>query len=454
MSKIKHGRLSRRDVLKGSAGLAGLAALGLTPSASRAGPDGPWAVAPGSKADSVQFVGWQYGQIYANLGKKFEQDWGVKFEQNLSGFNDYFPKFTTTFAGGAQIDAAMGFAADLRTWSQQGICESLDGLPGLEEYVADFTPMQKQISMFDGSVWALPYFTTVWVWNYYEDLLEKAKLERPFESYDELIEQCVKTKKDGVAEHPILWVAGVGPEQLPGTWYSLTWNKGGEAFFDKQGNHQLGPGSAARETLRWWADTFTKLDIADPESLKVQFTGSAKAFMAGKNLYRGPNHHYGLSLINDPSQSPIAGRVKVHPFPGDGRTMANGGVYIMTTARGDKEWAWKLLQYLGGRTKDGEYTQALVLARDAMLGSGYQSVMDSPALTETWSKWGDVPTILDAWGKATFMGEVVPSVFEPWHQPWNDTINIELQKCLKGEQTADEACDNMIEGIKKAKRSV
>ena len=42
----------------------------------------------------------------------------------------------------------------------------------------------------------------------------------------------------------------------------------------------------------------------------------------------------------------------------------------------------------------------------------------------------------------------------PWHQPWNDIINIQLQKCLKGETTADQACDAMIDGIAKAKRAV
>jgi ABC-type glycerol-3-phosphate transport system substrate-binding protein len=441
-------------MIKRSASLSAMAALGMTPSIGRAGPAGPWSEVPKSKADSVTFVGWQYGEIYANLSKKFEADWGVKFDQNLSGFNEYFQKFATTFAAGAQVDAGMGLSAELRTWAEQGICEPLDGLPGVDQYVADFTPMQKQIAMFDGSLWALPYFTTVWVWNYYEDLLEKAGFDSHFQSYEELIEQCLKAKKDGVVRYPILWVAGVGPEQLPGTWYSLAWNRGAK-FFDDQGNHQIGPGSIARETLKWWAETFTKHDIADPESLKVQFTGSAKAFMAGKNLYRGPNHHYGLNLVNDPSQSPIAGKVRVFGFPeGGGRTMANGGIYFMSTANGNKEWAWKLLQYLGGRTKDGEYTQAHVLARDAMLGSGYQSVMDSSALTETWSKWGDVPTILDAWGKGTYMGEVVSSVVEPWHQPWSDVINIELQKCLQGQKTADQACDTMIEAIKTAKRSV
>ncbi|MCP5155858.1 MAG: extracellular solute-binding protein [Ectothiorhodospiraceae bacterium] len=442
--------LSRRELLKSTTALA---ALGLAPGLARGAMDGPWAAVPGSKVDAVNFTGWQYGEIYAKIAQQFQNDWGVEFKQNLSGFNEYFQKFTTAFAGGAQIDCAMGFAAEIRTWAEQGIVEPLDDLPGLDQYVADFTPAQKQISQFEGSVWALPYFSTIWVWNYYEDMLEKAGFDHAFTSYDELIEQCVKAKKDGVCQYPILWVAGVGPEQLPGTWYSMTWNRGG-TFFDAQGNHQLGPGSVARETLRWWAETFTKLDIADPESLKVQFTGSAKAFMAGHNLYRGPNHHYGLNLVNDPGQSPIAGKVKMHPMPGDGRTMANGGVYFMTTAHADKEWAWKTLQYLGGRTKDGEYTQAYRLASDAMLGSGYQSVMDSPKLSETWSKWGDVPAILSAWQKATFMGDVISSVFQKWHTPWNDIINIELQKTLTGQKTADEACDTMIEGIATAKRSI
>ena len=446
-------QLSRRNVLKGSAGFAGLAGLGMLPNLAQAGQAGPWSERPKSKIDSVSFVGWQYGEIYAKISKQFEADWGVKFDQNLSGFNEYFQKFNTTFAGGGQVDVGMGFAAELRTWAEQGIVEPLDGLPGLDAYVGDFTAAQKQISGFGGKVWALPYFSTVWVWNYYEDLLEKAGIDKPFSSYDELIEHCVKAKKDGVAKYPILWVAGVGPEQLPGTWYSMTWNRGSN-FFDKQGNHQLGPGSVARETLKWWTDTFTKLDIADPESLKVQFTGSAKAFMAGGNLYRGPNHHYGLNLVNDPSQSPIAGKVKVHPMPGDGRTIANGGIYFMSTAFGDKEWAWKLLQYLGGRTKDGEYTQADRLAKDAMLGSGFQSVMDSKALSATWAKWGDVPTILDAWGKATFLGDVVSSMIQPWHTPWNDIINIELQKSLTGQKTPDQVCDTIIAGIDKAKRAI
>lgn len=445
------GLVTRRALLRTTAGVGAAAGLGLTGLGRHAlAADGPWAVAPESSVDQLNFVVWTYGDIYTKIAQEFEKDWGVPVDSTISSFNDHPTKLITMYAGGETIDVSQSSPFSFPNFISQDLVEPLDDMPGIEEYVKDFTPFTRQVAIQDGKVMALPYFSAIWVWNYYEDLLEKAGVE-PFKTYDELLEQCRKAKKDGICDHPILWVAGVGLEQLPGTWYSMTWNRGG-TFFDKDGNHQLGPGSIARETLAWWARTFEE-GLSDPESLKVQFTTSAKAFSAGKNMYRGPNHHYGLNIVNDPSQSPIAGKVKVHGFPGDGRTIGVTHVYFLTTAYRDKEWAWKLLQYLGGRTKNGEYTQARSIARDAMLGSGYQSVMESEIVTEGWKAWSDPQKILEMWDKATYLGEVVPSVYEPWHFPWTDQLNIEVQKCLTGQITADQACDNLIAGIDVAKRS-
>lgn len=445
---------SRRNFLKSAAGAAALGAasgLGLEGPAHAA--EGPWSAVPKSKVDKLNFVVWTYGDIYSKIAAQFEKDWGVKVESTISSFNDHPTKLVTMFAAGEKIDVSQSSPFSFPAFIKQGLVEPLDGLPGVAEYTKDFTPFTRQVAVVGGKTMGLPYFSAVWVWNYYADMLEKAKFSEPFRTYDELIEQCLKAKKDGIARYPIQWVAGVGLEQLPGTWYSLTWNRGG-TFFDKQGKHQLGPGSIARETLKWWANTFEKgLDIADPESLKVQFTTSAKAFGAGKNLYRGPNHHYGLNICNDPAQSPIAGKVRVHGFPGDGKTIGVTHVYFLNSAHRDKEWAWKLLQYLGGRTKDGNFTQATNLARDAMLGSGYNTVMNSEAVTKGWSPWGDTKKILEIWSKASYIGEPVPSVYEPWHFPWTDQLNIEVQKTLTGQITADQCCDNLIKGIDTAKRA-
>src|SRR5476651_908169 len=422
--------LSRRRVMGGAAslGVAGAtgAAFGQTP--------GPWSVPPKTKVDRLNFVVWTYGDIYTRIAKQFEADWGVPVDSTISSFNDHPTKLATMYAAGEKIDVSQSSPFSFPNFVSQGLVEPLDDLPGAADYAKDFTAFTKQVAMVNGKLMGLPYFATAWVWNYYSEMLEKLKIDKPMSTYEELIEHCLKAKKDGVSRYPIFWVAGVGLEQLPGTWYQMTWNRGG-VFFDKQGNHQLGAGSVARETLKWWVQTF-KEGLADPESLKAQFTSSAKAFGAGKNIYRGPNHHYGLNIANDPAQSPNAGKIKVLGSPGDGKTIGDTHVYFLCTATRDKEWAWKLLQYLGGKTKDGQYTQAINLARDAMLGSGYNSVMKSAAVTEGWKPWGDPVKILEIWDKATYVAEVVPSIYKPWHFPWSDRINIEVSKALTGQITA------------------
>jgi hypothetical protein len=82
-----------------------------------------------------------------------------------------------------------------------------------------------------------------------------------------------------------------------------------------------------------------------------------------------------------------------------------------------------------------------------MLGSGYTSVMNSDAVKQGWAPWGDVPEILKIWDKAAYIGEVCSSVYQPWHFPWTDQLNIEVQKTLTGQITADQCCDNLIKGI-------
>jgi len=89
-----------------------------------------------------------------------------------------------------------------------------------------------------------------------------------------------------------------------------------------------------------------------------------------------------------------------------------------------------------------------------MLGSGYASVMNSDAIKLGWAPWGDVPTLLKIWDQASYIGEACSSVYQPWHFPWTDQLNIEVQKCLTGQITADQCCDNLIKGIADAKRKV
>jgi len=450
MDKIEAPEAWGRREFIGSAAAA--AALGLLPRAARA-QGGPWAQRPPGSPGGVTFVVWQYGKIYEQIARQFEDDWSVKVNQIIEpNVEPQVAKLTAMYAAGEPVDVSLSPMQYLANYIDQGIAQPIDGLPGVEQYIRDFTPFTRAIAQRDGKTWGLPYFSTVWMFMYNDELLARAGFKgKPFASYPELVEQARKAKRDGVAKYPILWIGGQGFEQLPGTCFSLTCNRGA-VIFDKALAPQLGQGSVARETLRWWQSTF-KEELADPNSLNLRFIPAAKAFNAGQHVYLGTLHHYYVSLLNDTAQSPIAGKARVLGHPGEGKTIGYTMLYILVSTTKNREWAWKLMQYLGGRTKDGHYTQANRLAADAMLGSGYQSVMESEGLRKGWSKWGDVPTILKAWSKASTFSEIVPAVSQPWYPRWSELMNVELTACLQGKLTADQACDNMVAALAKAKKA-
>src|SRR5438045_9712695 len=116
--------LSRRRVLGGAAGL-GL----LGPGAALAQAGGPWSQPPKSKVDTLNFVVWTYGDIYARIAKQFEADWGVKVESTISSFNDHPTKLATMFAGGEKIDVSQSSPFSFPNFLNEGMVEPPERLP-------------------------------------------------------------------------------------------------------------------------------------------------------------------------------------------------------------------------------------------------------------------------------------------------------------------------------------
>src|SRR5262249_3319375 len=150
-------------------------ALGATAGLPRIGRAATWDERPKGKVDKLNFVVWTYGDIYTKIGKKFADDWGVSVDSTISSFNDHPTKLMTMYAGGETIAVPQSSPFSFPNFISQGLAEPLDGLPGASDYLANFTESAKQVAVYDGKLMGLPYFSTVWVWNYYTDLLEKAK---------------------------------------------------------------------------------------------------------------------------------------------------------------------------------------------------------------------------------------------------------------------------------------
>lgn len=454
MTKVKTSLndvlMARRNFLKALAAV-GAAGAGMLPKMALA--QDAYAARPESDVDQINLVVWQYGNIYEEIAAKFEEDWGVSVEKIIEpNIEPQIAKLTTMFAAGEDIDVFVSILSTMASYIDQGIAAPLDGLPGVEDYIADMTPLARSTATVDGKLWGLPYLSIAWAFAYNDELLTKAGFEgKPFQTWDELTEQCLKAKADGVSNYPLLWVGGPALETLPGTWFSQVCNRGGR-IFDEDMNPELGPGSIAREALQYFQDTFIKHEIADPDSLNLKFLPAVKVFNTGKHLYLGTFHNYFMNQMNDPAQSPIAGKGKIHGLPGDGATLVATWYYMMSDATRDREWAWKMLQYLGGRTKDGSYKQALSLAKSSMLYPGFTSVAQSDEVRNAWSDRVDVDVLNGIFANGVNYEKVVPAVTEPWYSKWNEQLNLELTACLKGEISVDVACDNISAAAIAAKR--
>jgi ABC-type glycerol-3-phosphate transport system substrate-binding protein len=131
----------------------------------------PWALRPAGTPQNLTYVVSQYGNIYDRISDQFEQDWGVKLNRVIEpNVEPAVAKLTAMFAAGDTVDVAEAPMQYFTSYIQQGIATPIDGLPGVEQYAADFTDFARAILVRDGKVWGLPYFGAVWLFVYNEEL--------------------------------------------------------------------------------------------------------------------------------------------------------------------------------------------------------------------------------------------------------------------------------------------
>ena len=139
-SHVSSTRLDRRQFLRASAAAAGLSMMPNPLGAQAA----PWAARPAGSPPDVTFVVWQYGKIYEQIAKQFEQDWSVKVNQIIEpNVEPQVAKLTAMYAAGDTVDVSQSPMQYLASYIDQGIATPIDGLPGVDQYVKDFTPFTK-----------------------------------------------------------------------------------------------------------------------------------------------------------------------------------------------------------------------------------------------------------------------------------------------------------------------
>ena len=145
-----------------------------------------------------------------------------------------------------------------------------------------------------------------------------------------------------------------------------------------------------------------------------------------------------LKNFNDSTKSLIAGKAKNALLPGKTHT-TNLWVsdWFMTASTPDRDAAWQLLSFLGGKDKDGEYyTPKKLIGLDYGLGFCYKSLFNDPDIVKSWGQWSD-PDIIKA--QTANSKTVGPVINEPWYTEFTEKFSVSLQKAVSGELAPDAA---------------
>lgn len=415
--------VNRRSVLKG--GLAAGAALAVPGVAGKA------LAAP---EDPLHFVGWQYNpQIVAENVETFKtlNDENVNYEL-VPG--EYHAVVETKLIAGQHIDMMYSEEDRIVRWNRAGWTRSLDGLPGLDEIKANMYDVNvHNMSLPDGGLGGLPYYTGFNSFVCNQNHLDAAGMEPPA-TWDELLDQCRKLKADGISDHPYI---SAWTRQWPTLSWSLfaAWYSEGAKVFDENFD------PAFDENFRKICEVHRTLyeeELVVPDIMTLQ--GEAVPnFATGQHTYMIV-HEYDQKVFNTPELSQIAGACRNAIMPGKTRsTFIWTAVYQMGADPVDELRAWDLMQFFGGKAKDGKYHVATRWALEFGLGTPHKEVIESDEVQTAFSQWKDLAVATEQLETATTR-DVAKTM---WFPEWDWYMMGEMQDYIRGQQSTDEVIDKL-----------
>ncbi len=397
----------------------------------------------------LNFKGWDYEPdlVRENLDIFEKQFPNIKVNYEAIGGN-YMDKIAALFVANTPLDCLYVRDTNFAGWVDAGWLRPIEDLPRVEEYKKLFYKHNLDAMSYDGKLYGLPYYTDFHVWAYNEEMLNKAGFEKPGRTVDEITEQGIKIKEKGILEYPIL----PGYAQVAwGHWEWWSFMYASEInLFDEDMNPIMQDDPRAEKLLQWLVDGIHKHKIIDPKTVEMDTNMARDAMGAGQVAFTGVPK-YDIQRLNDPKLSQVAGKIKMMHYPSLEPQM-HGSVgwtrmYCLTNNVRYIDESWQLIQYLGGKDKNGEFYTAKRWYLLKGLGFAYPHLWKDKEIYESTSKWADVKVIEDIGQYA----RAIESIKEPWHTEYERFHIQEIQRALIKQITPKEALVNMANFAKKIK---
>jgi multiple sugar transport system substrate-binding protein len=430
-SMVASRRLSRREIIKGGT------ALGL--STPLIGSLLRFSADAAAQGDPITMVGWGYSpEVVADNIARFEEAYDETVEYQLTTGGNYHQIVETKLLGGERPSVWYSESEYIYRWHTAGFIQDVEGMSGesTEFYKEEMLPVGvESLSLPDGRLAGLPYYSGYNAFVYNQEHLNEAGLEPPT-TWEEMMDQARELQGQGISAHPFLSAQNHEWASLSWSIFAI-WYSQGVQVFDENNDATFADEPAFREVIemhkQWLDEGITPPDILTHE------TESVPAFLTGNHTFMVV-HDYDQRAFNLGADSNVAGMVANAPMPGTtGETFAWTAAYLLGAENVDRDRAWNLMQWNGGKAQDGEYPVVKRWAIENGLGTPHTEVLEDPEIVEAWSEWRDmdvhVAQLENSRGR--------PAEKTMWFPEWNWQMMTEVQEYMQGQQTIDDVITNL-----------
>jgi len=427
------GKLTRREIIRAATALGisgpmltGLLRFGASDAAAQGGP--------------IQLIGWGYHpEIVEDNVRQFQEAYEENVEYQLTTGGNYHQIVETKLLGGEKPSVLYSESEYMYRWWKAGFIQDIEGLSSesTEFYKEEMLPFGvENLSLPNGNLAGLPYYSGYNAFVYNKDHLDRAGLEPPT-TWEEMYEQAKELQAKGISKHPFL-------SAQSHEWASLSWSifaiwySEGEPVFDEENNPTFSDGGVAFKKViemhkQWLDEGITPPDIMTHEGESVP------AFMTGNHTFMVV-HDYDQQQFNLGENSNVKGLIGNALMPGATRqTFAWTACYLMGARDVERERAWNLMQWLGGKAKDGAYHGNKHWALETGLGCPHREVLEDPEVVEAWSQWRDMDVHIEQLNNSK--GRAVEKTM--WFPEWNWQMMTEVQEYMQGKKSIGEVIDDL-----------
>jgi multiple sugar transport system substrate-binding protein len=427
MSNTWNGDPSRRDFLK-AAGAASAAAGGMLSLDALA------------QSGALNMYTWSAAvDLVKSHLTAFEARSGIKVNYNTSPWAQYRDTMITKFVAKAPVDVLWVSDSWLPEWAEAGWIAPVNQFPDLLQYNADADKFCTDSMTYKGKQYGLTYYSDYMAFFYDAEMLKKAGIKEPPKTWDEVLQQSLKIKSAGLSEYPMM-LSMARESWLIEFLSAMVFSHGGRFVDDKGAAAMAQANGGAQRALQWVTDAVQKHKIISPACVETGELNGLKAFGAGNHAFALLSR-YRIRTLNDPKQSPIAGRVRQAMMPaGPGGSHATVGwmrFHGMTPqAAADKTRAAnsaRLIEWFGGKA-GSEYQFQKMLFNDLGSGFGIPSMFKDPEVQANYAKYADIK-VFEAQQKLARKKDVIAR----WFGEWDEVNGTAWQSAVLGKSTVADA---------------